>query len=206
MDNHLVIFAREPRYGNVKKRLAYDIGKAKTLHFYRSQLQYLLRRLGSMKWTIWLCITPDSAIDTIGKNLIGTYNFNKKVNIIPQGNGGIGDRMARFLDDGILQSGRIIIIGSDIPTIRSYHIDKAFKSLANVDCIFGKSIDGGYWMVGLKKMRPFPYGFMKNIRFSSQYALQDSINSLPKSYKIKILDQLEDIDDGAAYNRWQQLK
>ncbi len=205
MDNHLVVFAREPRYGNVKKRLARDIGKAKTLHFYRSQLQYLLRRLGNEKWIIWFCITPDTAVKLMARYSYNRYIYHKNLHIIPQGNGGIGDRMLRFLGDEILPPGRVVIIGSDIPTIQKSHINKAFKSLGNNDCVFGKSIDGGYWLVGLKRLLPLPSSFMKNIRFSSLHALQDSINSLPKYYKIKILDQLEDIDDGKSYEEWLRL-
>ena len=44
MQRHLVIFAKEPRLGAVKTRLAHDIGAAAALGFYEETLRALLLR------------------------------------------------------------------------------------------------------------------------------------------------------------------
>jgi len=199
MDKHLIIFARAPRYGCVKKRLASDIGKAKAFQFYRGQLKTLVKRMGAQPhWKTWVISTPDAEAAYM-------QNLFPNQHILPQGNGDLGQRMARFLGD-VLPVGPAVLIGSDIPAISSNHIRKAFKSLDNHDATFGPAPDGGYWMVGLKRFRPHPAGFMENVRWSSQYTLADTISTLPKTFKVKLLDELEDVDDGPSYSRWQQIK
>ena len=49
---HVIVFAREPRFGTVKTRLAADIGKGAALAFYKKTLKILLRRLtADGRWT-----------------------------------------------------------------------------------------------------------------------------------------------------------
>ena len=63
LTNHLVIFAKEPRLGRVKTRLAADIGPLAALAFYRKTLFSVTRRLGGdSRWTTWLAVTPDRAV------------------------------------------------------------------------------------------------------------------------------------------------
>ncbi|MEK9832827.1 MAG: hypothetical protein VW453_09555, partial [Rhodospirillaceae bacterium] len=62
MKPHLVIFAREPRRGAVKRRLAADIGDGAAIGFYRQTVNDVVRRLGSdPRWHTWLAVTPDTA-------------------------------------------------------------------------------------------------------------------------------------------------
>jgi len=59
---HLVVLAKAPRLGTVKRRLAADIGAVAALRFYRATLAATLRRLGrDPRWTTWLAVTPDAA-------------------------------------------------------------------------------------------------------------------------------------------------
>ena len=62
MTRHLVIFARAPQFGRVKRRLARDIGDTAATRFYRLTLARQIRRLRDPRWTIWLFVTPDSAL------------------------------------------------------------------------------------------------------------------------------------------------
>ena len=197
MEKHLVIFAREPRYGCVKKRLARDIGKSKAFQFYRIQLQTLVKRIAQPPhWKTWVIVTPDRAAPFM-------QNLFPNQHILPQGGGDLGQRMARFLGD-ILPPGPAVLVGSDIPAIETAHISRAFTALGHHDAVFGPAPDGGYWMVGLKRFRACPRGFLQNVRWSSEHTLTDSISSLPKSFKIGLLDELEDVDDGVSHRRWAQ--
>ena len=46
---------------------------------------------------------------------------------------------------------KIVLIGSDSPTIQKRHINLAFIKLKNNDVVIGPSVDGGYYLIGLKK-------------------------------------------------------
>jgi glycosyltransferase A (GT-A) superfamily protein (DUF2064 family) len=60
---HLVIFARAPQLGRVKRRLADGIGAMAATRFYRAILADEISRLANdRRWTTWLFVTPDDAL------------------------------------------------------------------------------------------------------------------------------------------------
>ena len=196
--NHLVIFAKEPRLGRVKTRLAADIGPLAALAFYRKTLFSVTRRLGGdSRWTTWLAVTPDRAVfeDASWPPTHG------RITLITQGRGDLGRRMAGVADS--LAPGPAIIIGGDVPDIQPHHIAAAFRALGHHDAVFGPAEDGGYWLVGMKR-RPAFTDFFKGVRFSSQHALADTIANLAPGQRHALLETLADIDDGEAFRRWKK--
>lgn len=190
---HLVVFLKAPRLGQVKSRLAADIGALAALNFYREASARLLRRLGrDRRWRLWLAATPRSAL---------TAPFwDARVPRLDQGMGNLGDRMGRVFHE--LPPGQVVIIGSDIPEIAPRHIAAAFHALGNHDAVFGPATDGGYWLVGLRRRPRIPARLFEGVRWSSAHALLDTRASLPRRFDVALLKTLEDVDDGAAYARW----
>ena len=95
LPRHLVLFARAPRRGTVKRRLAADIGTEAALRFYRDTLNDVVRRLATdPRWTTWLSVTPDgdAANAALWPDVTGLRR-------IPQGGGDLGERMARPIRD-----------------------------------------------------------------------------------------------------------
>ncbi len=73
----------------------------------------------------------------------------------PQGNGDLGSRMRRCVRDNINSlSKRIVIVGSDVPGINARILSKAFKELQDNDLVIGPAVDGGYYLIGLKRDVP----------------------------------------------------
>lgn len=193
---HLVLFARAPMRGSVKSRLAADIGKDITLAFYRRTLHEMLWRLGrDLRWRTWLAVTPDR---TAGQ--AGLWPSVPGVLLIPQGQGDLGARMAACLFD--LPPGPAVIVGSDIPDISVTHIWRAFDALGQNDLVFGPASDGGYWLVGAQR-RPVPWGLFENVRWGTEHALADTVAGLPTKVRMAMLDQLDDVDNGAAWAAWR---
>ena len=61
--NHLVVFVRAPRIGQVKTRLARDIGAVAAWGFYRRMLTRTIRPLTQdRRWLPWLAVTPVSTV------------------------------------------------------------------------------------------------------------------------------------------------
>ncbi|MEP2943337.1 MAG: TIGR04282 family arsenosugar biosynthesis glycosyltransferase [Hyphomicrobiales bacterium] len=197
MRRHVILFARSPRFGRVKTRLAHDIGKVETLRFYRNTLASVSKRIadhGTYQFSI--ALTPDIDVDDNAGPLL--HGFELKA----QGDGDLGLRMSSTFAN--LSSGPALIIGSDIPDIQPHHIELAFAKLGQSDAVFGPCDDGGYWLVGLKRLRPTPPNFMKKVRWSSSHTLKDTIATLPKHWKMSYINNLDDIDDGAAFHKWRK--
>lgn len=73
----------------------------------------------------------------------------------PQGDGDLGARMAQAFRAGFEQGDRqILIIGTDCPFIDRQTIDAAFAALTSHDLVLGPATDGGYYLIGLRKLVP----------------------------------------------------
>ena len=189
---HLVIFARYPRFGTGKSRLAAGAGPGVALRFQRVMLSTLLRRLsGDLRWRTWLAVTPDRS-----------GPWPRHIGIRPQGKGDLGQRMARVVEQ--MPPGPVVIVGTDSPRLCADHVARAFGALGDCDAVFGPATDGGYWMVGLRRRPRFINPF-RAVRWSSEHALEDTVSNL-NGHSVAILDRLDDVDDveGLARSRhWE---
>ena len=87
---HLIIFAKPPRIGRVKRRLAADIGAIEALRFYRHNLASTLRKLGQdPRWQCWLFVDR------------GAWRWPKAIIRRFQVRDGLGERMETALRDTI---------------------------------------------------------------------------------------------------------
>jgi len=194
---HVVIFVRWPRLGQVKTRLAADIGPVETLRFYRSALGTVTRRLLlGQGWSTWLAVTPDDAA-------FHSRAFPHGACCMRQGDGDLGERMARCLNR--FGPNPAIIVGSDIPDIDRRHIAAAFDALRRNDLVFGPTDDGGYWLVGAAQGGRVGALF-EDVRWSTEHTLADTLENVRSGVRVEMLQTLADIDDGAAFRAWRQSR
>jgi rSAM/selenodomain-associated transferase 1 len=190
---HLAIFLKAPRLGQVKSRLAAGIGWVEATRFHRAQAQRLIRLLGrDRRWRTTLWLAPRGALrqrDLPGLNL---RRFD-------QGRGDLGQRMARPFRR--LPGGDVVLVGSDIPGLTAAVAARAFHLLGSHDAVFGPALDGGYWLIGLKRTRRRRCRF-GDVRWSTSHALSDTLAGL-KRLRVALLPKLTDIDTPADYRRWR---
>ena len=200
---HLVVFLKVPRLGTVKTRLARDIGHVEASAFYRTMSRSILNRFGRdprcRPWRRWIAITPDHKHHETLPRVLRSGSWQ----LISQGAGDLGARMDRVMQ--CLPPGPAVIIGSDIPDITPQHITQAFQRLGADDAVFGPATDGGYWLVGLKR-RPVVPEIFSNVRWSTEHALADTLANFHHGHRIALLEELEDVDDGAGYRRWRDTQ
>ncbi len=192
----LVIMAKSPVAGRVKRRLARDIGDVAAIRFYRHCLSHAVLRLArDPRWHALLAVDPDR--DVAGR----FWPSRKLIARLPQGGGDLGRRMQRLFT--WLPPGPVVIVGSDIPAIRARHIAEAFKQLGRADAVFGNATDGGYWLVGLRRtprvLQPFA-----DVRWSGPHALADTLGNL-KGKRVAHATTLSDVDSGEAYRKQRSL-
>ncbi|MGH6783739.1 MAG: TIGR04282 family arsenosugar biosynthesis glycosyltransferase [Sphingomicrobium sp.] len=184
---HLVIMAKSPLLGRVKRRLGREIGEVAALRFYRSCLSHTALRLArDSRWRTVLAVAPD-------RDLAGRFwPSRRRVVRLPQGEGDLGKRMQRLFTH--LPPGPTIIVGSDIPAIRPVHVADAFRRLGRADAVLGPAPDGGYWLIGLKRtpkvLTPFA-----GVRWSGPHAFADTLANL-KGKRVAEAAKLGDVDTG----------
>ena len=198
MDRQLVVMAKAPRLGQVKTRLAREIGDVAALAFFRHTCLDLLRRMSpDPRWQTVLALSPDMAVHEEGV-------WPEGVPRIAQGPGDLGARMGRLLRD--MPPGPVVIVGGDIPGISNEHIARAFDALGTADTVLGPADDGGYWLVGMKRFPRVPEIF-DGVRWSSEYALADTKANIERAgLTLALADMMNDIDTGADYRRWKEAE
>jgi len=187
----VIVFAKAPRLGAVKTRLAKGIGMTAAWRFQRDTTKALLSRLRSPRWRIMLSVSPDTFA------IRGRF-WDTRIPRKPQGAGDIGRRMAQAISSE--GAGPVILIGSDIPAIERRHIDDAFRALGPADVVFGPAQDGGFWLVGFKQPKRARRAF-RAVRWSSRHTLADTLAGFPGA-RIARVATLSDVDDEDAYEKW----
>ncbi|WP_245889978.1 TIGR04282 family arsenosugar biosynthesis glycosyltransferase [Celeribacter persicus] len=189
----LIVMVKEPYLGRVKTRLGLDLGLVAATWWYRHQVMRTLRNLRDPRWRIVLAVSPDR--EGMRSRIWPGY-----LPRIPQGSGDLGSRMARCL--AYVGGAPSCLIGSDIPGIRKHHIQAAFAGFGSYSAMIGPATDGGYWLIGLRHPAQQPAGFLRNVRWSTEYALEDTLASAP-SLNWGRCDVLSDVDTGADLYRLQ---
>jgi uncharacterized protein len=198
---HVVLFAKAPRLGTVKRRLAAGVGDAAALAFYRATLAEVARRLGAdPRWTFWIAVTPDRAASAARA---WRFGLRRPPRLRRQGAGDLGRRMGCVLTD--LPPGPVVIVGSDIPDLDRRHVAAAFARLGAAEVVFGSAPDGGYWLVGARGAARQSEMF-RGVRWSTGHALSDTQANVPRNRKVASLEELADIDDAAALARWREAR
>jgi uncharacterized protein len=192
---HLVLFAKAPVLGRVKRRLAAEVGEVEALRVYRTTLRRLVRRLASdRRWTTHLALAADPAAARGLPEVDG-------LRVMPQSGGDIGERMGRAI--AACPPGPALLIGADLPGVTGAQIARAFAVLRGNDVVFGPAADGGYWLVGASATGRRRLVFADGIRWSSPQALADTRAGLAPDTRVALADTMEDIDTAAAYRRWR---
>lgn len=142
----LVIFIKNPVLGKVKTRLAKEIGDLPALEIYRRLL--LHTRQVTKQVTANRIVYYSESIEQ--NDEWNSVYFDKYL----QADGDLGMRMAAAFKDTISQNSAVVLIGSDCPGLTCHLIEQAFTKLENYDLVIGPSIDGGYYLIGMREYYP----------------------------------------------------
>ena len=185
MQNALIIFVRNPELGKVKTRLAKGIGDEQALQVYQSLLRKtheVIKNIDAHKFVFYA--------DGINNNDLWENDlFNK----LQQTGNDLGERMLNaFAYLFNKDYGKILIIGSDCPALTPAIVEEAFLSLDQHEVVIGPTFDGGYYLLGLKKLISCLF---ENKQWSTETVYQDTIQNVSDlSLFYAVLPQLSDID------------
>lgn len=189
----LFIFAKAPAPGRVKTRLARSIGDDAACGVYVELLARTIDALADAPaWRTVLAVTPDDAVATDAVWPRATLRA-------PQGDGDLGARMHRALATA-RRGLPVVIVGSDIADIAARHVAEAFDALDRHDLVIGPAVDGGYWLIGTAEAPP--PDLFDGVRWSSPFALADTIANVRGMTVARLASCLEDVDDAESYARF----
>lgn len=181
--NLLLIFTRNPELGKVKTRLAKTVGDKTALDIYL----FLLQKTKEVTKSITCDKTVYYSEKIIEDDLWNRSNYQKR----EQFGKDLGEKMKNAIDDGFKKRyTKIIVIGSDLFDLKPSLINDAFEKLDNNDVVIGPATDGGYYLIGLKKLH---LKIFENKNWGTSTVREDTLKNLEK-VNVHLLPMLNDID------------
>ena len=188
MEKKLVlVFTRNPELGKVKTRLAATIGEKNALEVYVYLLTHTKNCISQVNATKRVLYSEAITLHDIWDNT----TFEKD---IQQGTD-LGMRMQHAFEKGFEDGfNKIVIVGSDLPTLDSKDIEDAFLLLDTNEVVIGPAEDGGYYLLGLKSI---PNGIFENKNWGTNSVLSATLNNLShiQTAFIKMKNDIDTIED-----------
>lgn len=181
--NLIIVFVRSPELGKVKTRLAKSIGDVSALTIYKLLLKHTETVLHDLSFD--KVVYYSEKVDE--NDFWEARLFEKK----RQKGADLGKRMQHAFETAFEKGyQKVLIIGSDLFDLKSIHITTAFEALENHDLTIGPSLDGGYYLLGMKELYPAVF---KNKKWGTDSILENTLKDLQQQ-NVKLLEALNDID------------
>ena len=189
----LAVFVRPPVAGSVKTRLAEALGPRDALRLYEAfvedtiSLCQRVQSAGRVEVALWSA-GPESETVHGWAERLGT-------SVSQQPAGGLGVKLEAAFDQGLRRFERVVVIGSDLPTLPLELVVAAFDALEHASKSIGPANDGGYYAIGAARGQPPRFA---GVRWSTADACRDTLRAnagrevgiLPPWYDVDAPDDL----------------
>lgn len=184
----VVIFAKAPVPGRVKTRLIPALGEVGAASLARRMLLVTMAEaLAAGFQSAELCATPAHA-DPDWKPFLP----HPGLLCTDQGEGGLGERLARAAERVTGAGESILLIGTDCPALDRQRLRAAAAALASCDAFIHPAVDGGYALLGLRRSDP---SLFEGIAWSSPTVAAETIGRIEAlGWSLSVGETLRDID------------
>ncbi|MFP4305660.1 MAG: TIGR04282 family arsenosugar biosynthesis glycosyltransferase [Desulfococcaceae bacterium] len=142
-NSEILVFAKSPRRGRVKTRLARTMGEEAALLLYRAFVADLLDALSDAAGRVAIFHHPADAEAAMREWLGDRWTYR------PQRGADLGDRMANALADSFAGGAdRAMVVGGDLPDLPKSVVSAAFRGIETNGAVLGPARDGGYYLIG----------------------------------------------------------
>ena len=121
--------------------------------------------------------------------------FRDETTFVEQIGATLGERMANAFEFAFgLDSDAVLMIGTDSPTVPAASLEQAFELLeATADVVLGKSADGGFYAIGLRKNQS---RLFENVAWSSERVFrQTARNAARLKLRLAQIPESFDVDE-----------
>lgn len=152
----ICVFAKAPKAGQVKTRLAAVVGASLATQYARAFLLDSIALAAQLK--------PKRVILALSGDAADLPTVPQDIEIWSQGEGDLGERMERILRRALTDCSSALVIGTDSPGLPGSFLEQAIWRMTTCDAVLGPADDGGYYLLGLKTC---PVGLLGNLPWSS---------------------------------------
>jgi rSAM/selenodomain-associated transferase 1 len=197
----LLVFARLPELGNVKTRLAAQIGDPRALEVYEAMLRDVVAGVGAATPELeieFLWPPTPAANGALLRRAFGSHA------VAMQTGDTLGDRLAMAFSERFFfhRTKKIIAIGVDDPTLSRELIEHAFALLDSCEYVIGPASDGGYYLFGCRALSFDPSVF-DGIDWGTASVFRATLEKIAATGRtVAVLPERYDIDTSADLERF----
>ncbi|MBU0469085.1 MAG: TIGR04282 family arsenosugar biosynthesis glycosyltransferase [Candidatus Omnitrophica bacterium] len=186
-DNVLMIFLKYPEPGKVKTRLASSIGDEKAAFYYRDFVETIFKNTRSFNYVRHVFFSPKEKAKEI-KDWLGEQEVYYE-----QEGECLGERQLNAFKKTLIEGvKKAVVIGTDNPLVNNEVVNEAMRSLESHDVVIGPSEDGGYYLLGMKKIKEM---FFNNVDWSTDKVLDQILQNIGGSgLSVGVLKERFDVD------------
>jgi rSAM/selenodomain-associated transferase 1 len=155
----LCVFAKPPRAGEAKTRLAPAVGLEGAAELARAFLADVWAGVRRLPWARPVLASAGPWPEGL---------LPAPVEVWFQGEGDLGARMERVLRRGLEEASCVMALGGDSPGLPLAYLEAARTALASADAVFGPSEDGGFYLLALRRL---PEGALAGLPWSQPETL-----------------------------------
>lgn len=185
----VVIFTKAPLAGLAKTRLIPALGQQGAAELAQRLLLHTLREaLAAQVGPVELCVTPSG-----DHPVWQTLALPNSVPLTEQGEGDLGDRMARAARRVLDAGESVALIGTDCPQLDAAQLQQAANALQHAHATLLPAFDGGYVLLGLNQ---FDASVFSGIAWSTDSVARVTLQRLEKlNWQVHTGPTLHDIDE-----------
>lgn len=143
----VILFAKYPARDMAKTRLQPALGVEGAAHMAKRLLLHSVEQAVATGFTIDLCVSP-APIDPCWQ----TLNLPDSLQWSTQAEGDLGMRLLTASHNAFKKYQRVVLIGSDCPSLTTERIQAAVRELDQHDAVMIPASDGGYVLLGFKQV------------------------------------------------------
>lgn len=199
----LVIFARHPHRGRVKSRLVPPLTPDQALALHVASLQSTAALAASLSPQVELRLYLTSNSLDAARRTTRKLRLPRRLRARVQGGGDLGARLARAFNKlGAEGYDRVVVIGSDSPTLPRRRLQSAFAALDRAEAVLGPARDGGYYLIGLRLPRRRLSRLFRGIAWGTPRAFRQTQARLQAGRRrLHLLPPGDDVDTAADLSR-----
>ncbi|MDO6443603.1 TIGR04282 family arsenosugar biosynthesis glycosyltransferase [Marinobacter sp. 2_MG-2023] len=196
-------FAKWPEAGRVKTRLIPALGVFGALNAHITLTLAVLDNLYGSGHPVqfWW----DRSVETVpsdSQSIVRTIEQRNLVQKVQQG-ANLGDRMLNALGNALESHPLAMIVGSDCPSVEPGYVHQALAALEEYDVVLGPSDDGGYVLIGARRVVPH---MLDDIDWGTEAVLEQTCERLKKlGLSVALLEPRWDVDEPEDWARFQRL-
>ena len=176
------IFAKPPEPGSVKMRLIPELGPERAAELAEAFLEDTVAMVRTLDWAECI-IAATTAFER---------SYFKPEEVWLQSEGDLGERLEKVLRLALKRRQIVLAIGADTPGLPAAYLESARRALATADAVLGPSLEGGFYLIGLKDC---PVGLLEDIQWSHSTTLAATVAKLDQfGMKTVLINPWFDVD------------